>query len=222
MRTTLATLLASSVTDVQQFNSENIDGQQYMKWVDDYQVTTTLPDILNYSSPNVFDRCKANIVCSAWFICCSTLPLKNYFCSDMWPRPCNFFFLQSFSLVTMLCKCFLGPWDLICANVFFCWSGVQPYLLKEVLLTSNRSHYLRLCLLVSRPCVYRAFSCANRNRKGRVRVRDHKIKSSKWKRCSASLVYFDDSCWVIIPTRYFSSITLCKDSMSLQQSFQKP
>ena len=65
MRTTLATLLASSVTDVQQFNSENIDGQQYMKWVDDYQVTTTLPDILNYSAPNVFDRCKANIVCSA-------------------------------------------------------------------------------------------------------------------------------------------------------------
>ena len=38
MRTTLATLLASAVTDVQQFNSEDIDGQQYMNWVDGYQV----------------------------------------------------------------------------------------------------------------------------------------------------------------------------------------
>ena len=38
MRTTLATLLASAVSDVQQFNSENIDGEQYMKWVDGYQV----------------------------------------------------------------------------------------------------------------------------------------------------------------------------------------
>ncbi|XP_074612492.1 cytoplasmic dynein 1 heavy chain 1-like isoform X2 [Acropora palmata] len=37
MRTTLAMLLASAVTDVQQFNSENIDGEQYMKWVDGYQ-----------------------------------------------------------------------------------------------------------------------------------------------------------------------------------------
>ena len=38
MRTTLATLLAEAVTDVQQFNSETFDGQQYMKWVDGYQV----------------------------------------------------------------------------------------------------------------------------------------------------------------------------------------
>ena len=38
MRTTLATLLATAVTDVQQFNSESIDGQQYMKWVDGFQV----------------------------------------------------------------------------------------------------------------------------------------------------------------------------------------
>ena len=38
MRTTLATLLAAAVTDVQQFNSESIDSQQYMTWVDGYQV----------------------------------------------------------------------------------------------------------------------------------------------------------------------------------------
>ena len=38
MRTTLATLLAEAVTEVQQFNSESIDGQQYMKWVDGFQV----------------------------------------------------------------------------------------------------------------------------------------------------------------------------------------
>lgn len=42
MRTTLATLLAAAVTDVQQFNSESIDGQQYMKWVDGYQVSRML------------------------------------------------------------------------------------------------------------------------------------------------------------------------------------
>lgn len=42
MRTTLATLLAEAVTDVQQFNSESIDGQQYMKWVDGYQVSRML------------------------------------------------------------------------------------------------------------------------------------------------------------------------------------
>lgn len=42
MRTTLATLLAAAVTDVQQFNSESIDGQQYMKWVDGYQVRRVL------------------------------------------------------------------------------------------------------------------------------------------------------------------------------------
>ena len=41
MRTTLATLLAAAVSDVQQFNSESIDGQQYMKWVDGYQVQRT-------------------------------------------------------------------------------------------------------------------------------------------------------------------------------------
>lgn len=38
MRTTLATLLAEAVTEVQQFNSESVDGQQYMKWVDGFQV----------------------------------------------------------------------------------------------------------------------------------------------------------------------------------------
>ena len=43
MRTTLATLLATAVTDVQQFNSESIDGQEYMKWVDSYQVRIYLP-----------------------------------------------------------------------------------------------------------------------------------------------------------------------------------
>jgi len=42
MRTTLATLLAEAVTDVQQFNSESIDGQQYMKWVDGFQVRWVL------------------------------------------------------------------------------------------------------------------------------------------------------------------------------------
>ena len=38
MRTTLATLLATAVTEIQQFNSESIDGQKYMHWVDGYQV----------------------------------------------------------------------------------------------------------------------------------------------------------------------------------------
>ena len=42
MRTTLATLLAEAVTEVQQFNSESIDGQQYMKWVDGFQVRRVL------------------------------------------------------------------------------------------------------------------------------------------------------------------------------------
>ncbi|RMX44013.1 hypothetical protein pdam_00012965 [Pocillopora damicornis] len=37
MRTTLATLLATAVTEIQQFNSESIDGQKYMHWVDGYQ-----------------------------------------------------------------------------------------------------------------------------------------------------------------------------------------
>ena len=38
MRTTLATLLATAVSEIQQFNSESIDGQKYMHWVDGYQV----------------------------------------------------------------------------------------------------------------------------------------------------------------------------------------
>ena len=42
MRTTLATLLATAVTDVQQFNSEAIDAGQYMKWVDSYQVRSNI------------------------------------------------------------------------------------------------------------------------------------------------------------------------------------
>ncbi|CAH3116472.1 unnamed protein product [Pocillopora meandrina] len=37
MRTTLATLLATAVSEIQQFNSESIDGQKYMHWVDGYQ-----------------------------------------------------------------------------------------------------------------------------------------------------------------------------------------
>jgi len=45
MRTTLATLLAEAVTGVQQFNSESIDGQQYMKWVDGFQVRRVLCSI---------------------------------------------------------------------------------------------------------------------------------------------------------------------------------
>ena len=49
MRTTLATLLAEAVTDVQQFNSETIDGQQYMKWVDGFQVRRVLCLIHMYS-----------------------------------------------------------------------------------------------------------------------------------------------------------------------------
>ena len=46
MRTTLATLLATAVTDVQQFNSEAIDAGQYMKWVDSYQVSSNILCIL--------------------------------------------------------------------------------------------------------------------------------------------------------------------------------
>lgn len=53
MRTTLATLLAEAVTDVQQFNSENIDGQQYMKWVDGFQVRRVLCRIHTYNKLSV-------------------------------------------------------------------------------------------------------------------------------------------------------------------------
>ena len=49
MRTTLATLLAAAVTDVQQFNSESIDGQQYMTWVDGYQVRSVIYFIHMYN-----------------------------------------------------------------------------------------------------------------------------------------------------------------------------
>ena len=53
MRTTLATLLAEAVTDVQQFNSESIDGQQYMKWVDGFQVRRVLSRMRIYSKLSV-------------------------------------------------------------------------------------------------------------------------------------------------------------------------
>ena len=46
MRPTLATLLATAVTDVQQFNSEAIDAGQYMKWDDSYQVRSNILSIL--------------------------------------------------------------------------------------------------------------------------------------------------------------------------------
>ena len=39
MRVTLASLLAESMKDVSQFHSETIDAQQYLQWVDKYQVT---------------------------------------------------------------------------------------------------------------------------------------------------------------------------------------
>lgn len=54
MRTTLATLLAEAVTDVQQFNSESIDGQQYMKWVDGYQVRSDVYLFQIYSQMRQF------------------------------------------------------------------------------------------------------------------------------------------------------------------------
>lgn len=38
MRTSLATLLASAVKEIQQFNTEKIDSKEYMGWVDKYQV----------------------------------------------------------------------------------------------------------------------------------------------------------------------------------------
>lgn len=53
MRTTLATLLAEAVTDVQQFNSESIDGQQYMKWVDGFQVRRGLCRIHTHNKLSV-------------------------------------------------------------------------------------------------------------------------------------------------------------------------
>ena len=39
MRTTLATSLATAVSDVQEFNSETINSPKYMEWVDKYQVS---------------------------------------------------------------------------------------------------------------------------------------------------------------------------------------
>lgn len=38
MRTTLATMLAEAVKDVQQFSTESIDAQKYLQWVDTYNV----------------------------------------------------------------------------------------------------------------------------------------------------------------------------------------
>jgi hypothetical protein len=38
MRMTLASLLAEAMKDVSQFQSENIDSQKYLEWVDKYQV----------------------------------------------------------------------------------------------------------------------------------------------------------------------------------------
>ena len=38
MRVTLASLLAESMKDVSLFQSENIDSQKYLEWVDKYQV----------------------------------------------------------------------------------------------------------------------------------------------------------------------------------------
>lgn len=67
MRTTLATLLAEAVTDVQQFNSESIDGQQYMKWVDGFQVRWVLCLIHMHSKVYQFnlllvDRYSSNLI----------------------------------------------------------------------------------------------------------------------------------------------------------------
>ena len=39
MRMTLASLLAEAMKDVSLFQSENIDSQKYLEWVDKYQVT---------------------------------------------------------------------------------------------------------------------------------------------------------------------------------------
>ena len=39
MRVTLASLLAEAMKDVSQFQSENIDSEKYLEWVDKYQVT---------------------------------------------------------------------------------------------------------------------------------------------------------------------------------------
>ena len=38
MRVTLASLLAEAMKDVSQFQSEDIDSQKYLEWVDKYQV----------------------------------------------------------------------------------------------------------------------------------------------------------------------------------------
>ena len=38
MRLTLASSLAKSVKDIQEFSSTKIDPQSYLKWVDSYQV----------------------------------------------------------------------------------------------------------------------------------------------------------------------------------------
>ena len=38
MRVTLASLLAEAMKDVSLFQSENIDSQKYLEWVDKYQV----------------------------------------------------------------------------------------------------------------------------------------------------------------------------------------
>lgn len=42
MRVTLASLLAEAMKDVSLFQSENIDSQKYLEWVDKYQVNELL------------------------------------------------------------------------------------------------------------------------------------------------------------------------------------
>lgn len=46
MRMTLATLLASAVSNIGPFKAGQIDQKEYMKWVDSYQVIISLTEIL--------------------------------------------------------------------------------------------------------------------------------------------------------------------------------
>lgn len=79
MRTTLATLLAEAVTEVQQFNSESIDGQQYMKWVDGFQVRWVL--CLIHMHKNV---CRFNLLLVGRYTCTHLIQLLPSCRPNLW------------------------------------------------------------------------------------------------------------------------------------------
>ena len=60
MRVTLASLLAEAMKDVSLFQSENIDSQKYLEWVDKYQVIQVaifLQSVLQYYQAKIQKHC---------------------------------------------------------------------------------------------------------------------------------------------------------------------